>query len=216
MAVKFTEEQLNTFDKSLLIQLLIDQQEQVEKLTKELHETNEKMQLILEQLVLSNKKRFGTSSEKMDLDNQICFYENDGTICFFNESEAVCDLSAEEPDDLEPKSAKKKKRSGKKEEDISGLPVNVINHYMSEDELTAEFGKNGWKQLPDMIAKRYHFPPAKVEVNEHHVGVYASKSDGHMVKADHPKALLHGSLVSPSLAAAVMNGFPAIKTLHNI
>ena len=206
MAVKFTEEQLNTFDKSLLIKLLVDQQEQVENLTKELHETNEKMQLILEQLTLANKKRFGTSSEKMDIENQICFYEKDGTICFFNESEAVCDLSAEEPDDLENKPTKKKKRSGKKEEDISGLPVNVINHYMTEDELSAEFGENGWKQLPDMITKRYHFTPAKVEVDEHHVGVYASKSDGHMVKADHPKALLHGSLVSSSLAAAIING----------
>ena len=206
MAVKFTEEQLNTFDKSLLIQLLVDQQEQNEKLTNELHDLNEKLQLIMEQLVLSNKKRFGTSSEKMNIDNQICFFEKDGTICFFNESEAVCDLAFEEPDDLEAKPVKKKKRSGKKEEDISGLPVNVISHYMSDEELTAEFGENGWKQLPDMITKRYHFTPAKVEVDEHHVGVYASKSDGHMVKADHPKALLHGSLVSPSLAAAVMNG----------
>ena len=206
MAVKFTEEQLNTFDKSLLIKLLVDQQEQNEKLTGELHDLNEKLQLIMEQLVLSNRKRFGTSSEKMGIENQICFFEKDGTICFFNESEAVCDLSVEEPEDLEPKPARKKKRSGKKEEALSGLPVNVISHYMSEDELTAEFGENGWKQLPDMIAKRYHFTPAKVEVDEHHVGVYASKSDGHMVKADHPKALLHGSLVSPSLAAAVMNG----------
>ena len=206
MAVKFTEEQLNTFDKSILIQLLVDQQEQNEKLTNELHDLNEKLQLIMEQLVLSNKKRFGTSSEKMDIDNQICFFEKDGAICFFNESEAVCDLAFEEPDDLEAKPVKKKKRSGKKEEDTSGLPVNVISHYMSDEELTAEFGENGWKQLPDMITKRYHFTPAKVEVDEHHVGVYASKSDGHMVKADHPKALLHGSLVSPSLAAAVMNG----------
>lgn len=205
MAVKFTEEQLNTFDKSLLIQLLVDQQEQNEKLTCELHDVNEKLQLIMEQLVISNQKRFGRSSEKMEIENQICFYEKDGTICFFNESEAVCDLSAEEPDDLEQTPVKKKKRSGKKEEDISGLPVNVINHYMTEDELTAEFGENGWKQLPDMVTKRYHFTPAKVEVDEHHVGVYASKSDGHMVKADHPKALLHGSLVSSSLAAAIIN-----------
>lgn len=206
MAVRFTEEQLNTFDKSLLIQLLIDQQEQVETLTKELHDVNEKLQLIMEQLVLSNRKRFGTSSEKMDIENQICFFEKDGNICFFNESEAVCDFSAEEPEDLESKPAKKKKRTGKKEEDISGLPVNIISHYMSEEELTAEFGENGWKQLPDMIEKRYHFTPAKVEVDEHHVGVYASKTDGHMVKADHPKALLHGSLVSESLAAAIING----------
>ena len=206
MAVKFTEEQLNTFDKSILIQLLVDQQEQNEKLAKELHDLNDKMQLIMEQLVLSNKKRFGTSSEKMEIENQLAFYEKDGNIVFFNESEAVCDFEAEEPEDLETKPAKKKKRTGKKEEDIDGLPVNIIPHYMSEEELTAEFGENGWKQLPDMISKRYHFTPAKVEVDEHHVGVYASKTDGHMVKADHPKALLHGSLVSPSLAAAIMNG----------
>ena len=206
MAVKFTEEQLNTFEKSHLVQLLIDQQEQNEKLASELHDLNEKMQLIMEQLVLSNKKRFGTSSEKMGVANQICFYEKDGNIVFFNESEAVCDFGAEEPEDLETKPARKKKRTGNKEEDISGIPVNIISHYMSTEELAAEFGENGWKQLPDMIAKRYHFTPAKVEVDEHHVGVYASKSDGHMVKARHPKALLHGSLVSPSLAAAIMNG----------
>ncbi len=36
--------------------------------------------------------------------------------------------------------------------------------------------------------------------------MYASKTDEHMVKADHPKTLLHGSLVSPSLGAAIING----------
>ena len=30
--------------------------------------------------------------------------------------------------------------------------------------------------------------------------------DGHMVKAKHPKGLLHGSTVSPTLAAAIING----------
>ena len=77
---------------------------------------------------------------------------------------------------------------------------------MTEEELTAEFGENGWKQLPDAITRRYRFIPAKVEVDEHHVGVYASKTDGHMIKAKHPKSLLHGIPVSASLAAAVMNG----------
>lgn len=206
MAVKFTEEQLNSFDKSLLVQLLVAQQEQNETLAKELHDLNEKMQLLMEQIVLSNKKRFGTSSEKMVMENQICFMEKDGNIVFFNEAEAVCDLEAEEPEEIERKPETKKKRSGKKEEDISGLPVTIISHYMTEEELTAEFGENGWKQLPDMIAKRYRFTPAKIEVDEHHVGVYAGKADGRMIKAAHPKALLHGSLVSPSIAAAIMNG----------
>lgn len=95
---------------------------------------------------------------------------------------------------------------GKKEADIKGLPVNVINHYLTDEELVAEFGENGWKQLPDAISKRYRFIPAKVEIDEHHVGVYASKTDDRIIKADHPKALLHGSLVSPTIAAAIMNG----------
>ena len=206
MAVKFTEEQLNTLDKSLIIQLLISQQEQNEALTKELRELNQKMQVLMEQMVLANKNRFGRSSEKLEIENQICFKEVDGNIVFFNEAEAVCNLDAEEPEDLEIKPTRKPKAVGKKADDMAGLPVNIINHYLSEEELIAEFGENGWKQLPDAVSKRYHLIPAKVEVDEHHVGVYASKTDGHIVKAPHPKALLHGSAVSPSIAAAIMNG----------
>ena len=206
MAVKYTEEQLNSVDKSFLIQLLLQQQEQLEAITKELHASNEKMQLLMEQVILGKQNRFGRSSEKMEDTSQICFQEVDGTIVFFNEAEAVCDLNEKEPDDLELKSPKQPKRKGKKESDLSGLTVRRIDHYLSEEELEIEFGVNGWKQLPDAISKKYHFAPARVEVEEHHIGVYASKTDEHMVKADHPKALLHGSLVSPSLGAAIING----------
>ena len=206
MAVKYTEEQLNSVDKSFLIQLLLQQQEQLEAITKDLHASNEKMQLLMEQVILGKQKRFGRSSEKMEDTSQICFCEVDGTIVFFNEAEAVCDLNAAEPEDLELKLPKQPKRKGKKEADLSGLPVRRIDHYLSEEELEAEFGVKGWKQLPDAISRKYYFVPAKVEAEEHHIGVYASKTDEHMVKADHPKALLHGSLVSPSLGAAIING----------
>lgn len=52
---------------------------------------------------------------------------------------------------------------------------------------------------------------------EQHVGVYANKTDEHMVRAPHPKALLHGSPVSPTLAAAIMdskyvNAVPLYRT----
>ena len=206
MAVKYTEEQLNSADKSFLIQLLLQQQEQLEAITKELHASNEKMQLLMEQVILGKQNRFGRSSEKMEDTSQICFREVDGTIVFFNEAEAVCDLNAAELEDLELKSPKQPKRKGKKEADLSGLPFRRLDHYLSEEELEAEFGVKGWKQLPDAISRKYHFVPAKVEVEEHHIGVYASKTDEHMVKVDHPKALLHGSLVSPSLGAAIING----------
>ena len=206
MAVKYTKEQLNSVDKPFLIQLLLQQQEQLEAITKELHASNEKMQLLMEQVILGKQNRFGRSSEKMEDTSQICFREVDGTIIFFNEAEAVCDLNAAEPEDLELKSPKQPKRKGKKEADLSGLPVRRIDHYLSAEELEAEFGVRGWKQLPDAISRKYHFVPAKAEVEEHHIGVYASKTDEHMVKADHPKTLLHGSLVSPSLGAAIING----------
>ena len=206
MAFKFTEEQLNTLDKSFIVNLFLQLQDQNDKLSGEIQELNKKMEVLIEQITLANKNRFGRSSEKMTDTSQICFMEVDGTIVFFNEAEAVSDLDAEEPDTLENKPARTAKVVGKKDADIKDLPVNIINHYLTDEELVAEFGENGWKQLPDAISKRYRFIPAKVEIDEHHVGVYASKTDDRIIKADHPKALLHGSLVSPTIAAAIMNG----------
>lgn len=206
MAFKYTEEQLNKLDKELLVQLFLGLQDQMEGLTRQTQALNDKMQLMMEQLVLSKKSRFGRSSEKMAGPGQIRFMEVDGEIVFFNEAEAVCGLDAPEPDSLEPQQPKKKKQAGKREADLAGLPVRRIDHYLSEKELAAEFGEKGWKQLPDAISRCYRFVPAKVEVEEHHVGVYSSKTDDRMVKAPHPKKLLSGSLVSPSLAAAVLNG----------
>lgn len=206
MAFKFTEEQLNTLDKSFIVNLFLQLQDQNDKLSGEIQELNKKMEVLIEQITLANKNRFGRSSEKMTDTSQICFMEVDGTIVFFNEAEAVSDLDAEKPDTLENKPARTAKVVGKKDADIKDLPVNIINHYLTDEELVAEFGENGWKQLPDAISKRYRFIPAKVEIDEHHVGVYASKTDDRIIKADHPKALLHGSLVSPTIAAAIMNG----------
>ena len=206
MAFKYTEEQLNKLDKELLISLFLGMQDQMEELTKQTEALNEKMQLMMEQLILSKKNRFGRSSEKLEDPNQIRYMEVNGTIVFFNEAEAVCDLEAPEPEELELKKVRPKKQAGKRTADLSDLPVQRVDHYLTEEELTAEFGKNGWKQLPDMISRCYQFIPAKVEVEEHHIGVYSSKVDEHMVKAPHPRNLLRGSLVSPSLAAAIING----------
>ena len=206
MTIKYTKEQLNKFDKDLLIELFLGMQGQMEELSRQTQALNDRMQLMMEQMVLFQKNRFGRSSEKMADSEQIRFMEVDGTIVFFNEAEAVCDLDAPEPDDLELKAPKKKKQPGKKAADIAGLTVKRIDHYLKEEELTAEFGENGWKQLPDAISRCYQFIPDSVVIEEHHIGVYSSKLDEHMIKAPHPRNLLHGSLVSPSLAAAVING----------
>ena len=84
-------------------------------------------------------------------------YTHLGEIIFFNEAEAVSDPDAPEPKDLEQPKTKGKKITGKKEDDLSGLTTHVIPHYMMEQDLIREFGKNGWKQLPDVVTKRYKF-----------------------------------------------------------
>ena len=206
MEIKYTEEELNSIDKALLIKMFLNLQNQMETLTVETKALNDKMQKMMEQLVLANNNRFGRKTEKMSDTNQICFMEVDGKIVFFNEAEAVSDLDAKEPEELEISARRGKKTAGKRAMDMEGLPVERIDHYMTEEELKAEFGEKGWKQLPDTVVKKYHFTPAKITVDEHHIGVYADKEDGHMKRAPHPKGLLPSSPVTPSLAAAVMNG----------
>ncbi|MFR0988685.1 MAG: IS66 family transposase [Anaerobutyricum hallii] len=197
MQMKYTEEKLNTFSKVTLIQLFLTQQEQ-------LSEIDGKLQLVLEQLALMNQNRFGRKTEQMPVPEQLAFTDVDGELVLFNEAEVLAALDEREKETTVKKRPVKKK--GKREEDLSGIPVVKVEHYLTEKELEDLFGKAGWKQLPDEIYKRYRFIPAKVEVEEHHVGVYTSKEGDTMKKAPHPACLLRGSLVSPSLEAAVLNG----------
>ncbi len=197
MAFKYTQEKLKSLDKEMIIQLFLSQQEQLENM-------DHTLQLVLEQVSDLKRHRFGRSTERHETEDQISFMEVDGKVVFFNESEAVAaEESAEENEAVSRRRPKKKQ--GKREEDLEGLPVVVIEHCMTQEELEARFGKEGFKQLPDEVYRRYGFTPAKVEVEEHHVKVYAGKKTDEIVRAPHPQSLLKGSLVSPSLEAAVMN-----------
>lgn len=196
MAMEYTEEQLNNFDKSTLVQLFLVQQSQ-------LKDIDQKLQLLLEQVAVLNNNRFGRSSEKLDVDNQICFAEVDGNIVYFNEAEAVAAIDDSEEEEFVSRRGRKTK--GKRIADIQNLPIIPVDHKMTEDELIDEFGEGGWYQLEDEIYHRYRFTPMKVEVEEHHVGVYKSKKDNHFKKAKHPAYLLRNSLVSPSLLAGIWN-----------
>ena len=196
MALEYTEEKLNSLDKKTLIQLFLSQQEQLKRI-------DQTLQLVLEQVADLKRHRFGRTSEKHETEARISFMEVDGEIVFFNEAEAVVEEAGETAETAIRQ--KPKKKQGKTEEDLSGQPVVVIEHSMSEGELEERFGKDGFKQLPDEVYRRYGFTPAKVEVEEHHVKVYAGKKTDEIVRAPHPECLLRGSLVSASLEAAVMN-----------
>ena len=182
MALKYTEEKLNSLDKETIIQLFLSQQEQLENIDRTL-------QLVLEQVADLKRHRFGRSSERHESDEQISFMEVDGKIVFFNESEAVASEEAGGEQEAVPR-RKPKKKQGKREEDLEGLPVVVVEHSLTQDELKERFGEEGFKQLPDEVYRRYGFTPAKVEVEEHHVKVYAGKKTDEIIRAPHPESLL--------------------------
>lgn len=103
MAMEYTEEQLNNFDKTTLVQLFLVQQSQ-------LKDIDQKLQLLLEQVAVLNNKRFGKSSEKLDINNQICFMEVDGNIVYFNEAEAVAALDESDEDNQDQRKENKRKK----------------------------------------------------------------------------------------------------------
>ena len=79
-----------------------------------------------------------------------------------------------------------------------------MTHSIPEEKLKEIF-PDGWKQLPDEIYSNIEYIPAKFIAKEHHIEVYCSKNDDRIVRADHPKELLDGSIVTPSLLAGIMN-----------
>ena len=119
----FNEGQLNRFTKEQIIELFLSQQEQLQKQTTQLEELNRKIDLIYEQLTMSRTDRFAQKTEKSDYDQL--------TLCF-NEAEVTIETDcAEEPliEEVIPAYKRKKRPKGKRDEDLSGLPVrkNIMN-----------------------------------------------------------------------------------------
>lgn len=204
MAVKFTEEDLMNLDNKTLITLFLQLQDSFEQLNKNLAIMTQDMAVMREEISYLRQSKFGRSSEKRTEDSNSDYQQ---MILVFNEAEVtvgLAELIAEpELEEIHPASYKRKKSKGKREADLESLPVTVINHKLTPEELDDKLGK-GWKELPEQVYKKLTFHPASFEVEEHHVGVYAGKDDT-IIRAPHPKNLLDKSLVTPSLAAGIFN-----------
>jgi transposase len=121
-------------------------------------------------------------------------------------------------------SYKRKKRKGKREEDLSGLPVERIDHeLLGENRGCPECGES-MKDIGIDVRRELKLIPAQVVVVEHATHAYACHNkecqevgEGTiMVKADAPTPLISGSLASPSLVAHIAvqkyaNGTPLYR-----
>ena len=217
----FTEEQLNRMSskdmRSLLKIMMQHQQKQEETLQKQeetLQKQETRIQLLEEQkkeleflnamlsdrLTLAQKKRFGASSEK--------YAEGYTQMNLFNEAEQEADPNASEPDleEVHPSPYRRKKRRGKKEEDLSSFETTEVIEY----KLTGTDGycpdcNTKYKVVTKETVKRLKFIPARFEVVEEVTFVYSCPKCGAMKRPEKTAPLLKGSVATPSLVAGIIN-----------
>ena len=192
----FTREQLNRLEKDFLITMMLKMQDQISEQTVAI-------QNLTEQIAVMNTSVFGKKNEKIQIDtDQLNFFAE-----IFNEVEGLMEeqLSLETTvDEVIVPAHKRQKRKGKLDEDLMGFDSKVIEHILTDEQLAAHFPE-GYSRLPDEVYRKLELIPAVFEVQEHHIAVYKGRT-GKIVKADHPKEMLNGSIATPSLVAAVIHG----------
>ena len=149
---------------------------------------------------LMNQRSFGRKTEQLDEMHQMTLFE------VFNEPEVLSDDSTEPGISEIIISSHPRKKKTSREENLEGLPARIFEHTLSDEELKERF-PDGYKELPNEVYKRLSIIPQTFIVDEHHVHVYASKSnDGTIVRAPRPADVFRNSIATPSLVAAIITG----------
>lgn len=158
----------------------------------------------LEQLRLSQLRRFGSSSEKTDDSLQLSL---------FNEVELFSNQNIES-EFGKVNAHKRKKCKGKRDEFYNGLQTEQVVHELPESErLCPECGGDLHACGHEVVRREVEVIPAQIKAVEHVQTVYGcrnceqnSGSDSlPMIKSDVPASVIPGSgIVSPSLLAFIM------------
>ena len=187
---RFTDEDLDRMDKHVLITIIHSLQGQLSSISDQLN-------FMTEQIALMNQRSFGRKTERADqFPDQLSLFE---LYDCFNEPEVLADDSKEPEIEEITISGYTRKSKTKREEKLEGLPARIFEHKLSEAELSELF-PDGYKELPFETYKRLSVIPQIFMVDEHHVHIYASKTnDGRIVRAERPADLFRNSLATPSV-----------------
>ena len=181
---------VQTEKKDMEIQLLKDKQKELEFMNA----------LLSDRLTLAQRRQFGSSSEK--------YAEGYEQMHLFNEAEATAETDSEEPsvEEIQPSAYRRKKHTGKKEEDLSMFEVTERIEYKlsGEDRRCPDCGKK-YNVVTKETVKRLKFVPARFEVVEEISYVYSCPECGSMKRPEKAPALIKGSIATPSLVAGIMN-----------
>ena len=167
---------------------------------KRCEELEQRIKLYEEKLRLLTQRRFGHSSERSEVEGQEFL---------FNEAEAESDRKLPEPE-MEAITYKRIKRKGKREEDLSSLPVERIEYELPEGERICPDCGGALHDMSVEIRKALKIIPMQVSVEEHVTHIYACRSceknsdSTPIVKAESPEPVIKGSVASPSAIAHIM------------
>ena len=168
---------------------------------RELAELSAKLQWYEEQFRLAQQKRFGASSEKTHPDQL--------ELNLFNEAEVLATPQGQEPE-MEKITYERRKTSGKREADLSKLPVETVTYTLEENEQICACCGGALHEMSTETRSEIAIVPPQVKVVRHVRQVYACRHcernelQTPIVTAPMPKPVVPGSLASPSAMAHVM------------
>jgi len=177
------------------------------KLINEIFELRKLNEWYAEQFKIAQHLRFGASSEKSILPDQMTL---------FNETEVCADDNAPEPTLEESITYTRKKRIGKRDELYAGLPTKQIIHELSEEyRICPICGGDLHACGHEVLRREIEVIPATIQAVEHIQTVYSCRdceenSDDElavpMIKAQVPAPVIPGSgIASPSLVAFILS-----------
>ena len=163
------------------------------------------------QFRLLKRSQFGTSSERME--------QGFAQLTLLGDTEIP-----PPPAEVEEVTVKRKKRVGKREEDLANLPTERIDHELPENERNCPECATSMRDIGVKLRHEIDIIPAQAIVREHATHSYACPSikcqeeqgKQTIVTADSPRPLLSGSLATPSLVAHIAyqkysNGMPLYR-----
>ena len=167
---------------------------------------------LMEQMRLARHKQYGSSSEKSRYDQ-----EN-----LFNEPEATADARVPEPELMEIQRHYRQKAKENKERLPADLPVETVEHFLSEEEQSCPECSSPLHIMGKDIRRELKLIPAKAVIVEHVTYVYACRDCEKnacgvpIVKAPVDKPVIKGSFASPKAVAHIMtqkfaNGMPLYR-----
>jgi transposase len=157
--------------------------------------------ILMQHYALSRQRQFGISSEKTDVAQEQML---------FDEAEACASADAPEPQITVGAHTRTKKTRGKREIDLSLLPVEEIHYKLSDEEKACPTCSSEMHRIGEEVTSKLKWVPGHF-VHEKHIREILgcrpcdrNETNTPIITATMPKSAFPKSLASPSLVAHIM------------